>query len=428
MYSDTRWLDGDTWETVQEDNERLQKELADAMDPASIRMLEKMIEGALCKVAPSHDSYDGKHLLAKCEDLIAALGDVGKLVDNALESFCMPDVRESTDWHSRSLARKMQLMANLCSTLEDRRSSSSIAGEQMLRRILQIQLLLAELLQTEEDISPVEMAKRVALLFRDKEEAIDIIDELVGDTLDMTADERARKTVVNKVRELAMAHNQRVDRPQCTVATQTGEDTWIDRIVRTGTLFLFPGAPIQKPSTKFTIIPAWAENVLSSPIHQPPNSPRFTGRSAWRMGGDMLSPRIVTPRGRFSPRIADDPNRTSVRAKSTSPTRHESLTSSWSTGRQLADGERVKPYTPASPAEADNSSAKSTSLESDESNQSPDFPINSPHISIGPSAVPALGLESCRVDRCVRICVCFPLPPDALLDTGTWNIIPTSNL
>ena len=39
----------------------------------------------------------------------------------------------------------------------------------MLRKILQIQLVLAELLDSEEDESPVQMAQRVALLFRDKQ-------------------------------------------------------------------------------------------------------------------------------------------------------------------------------------------------------------------------------------------------------------------
>ena len=38
-------------------------------------------------------------------------------------------------------AKQVRLMGDLCSTLEDRRSSSSMAGEQMLRKILQIQVL-----------------------------------------------------------------------------------------------------------------------------------------------------------------------------------------------------------------------------------------------------------------------------------------------
>lgn len=416
-----------------------QKQLADAqrgLDPASMRIVEEMIEGALHKVAPSRDSYEGKDLIAKCEDLVAALDEIGKLVDTALDSVSTPDTRDSKDWRSRSLARKVQLMANLCSTLEDRRSSSSIAGEQMLRKILQIQLVLAELLETEEEISPVEMAQRVALLFRDKEEVIDDIDDLVVDTLNMTEDERPLKPVVNKVRELAMAYEHRVDRPQCTVATQTGEDTWLERIVRTGTLFLLSGASVQ-PTTAFTKIPTWAEDVLavaSSPIHQPPNSPRLTGRSAKRVG-DMLSPRVITPRGRFSPRVADDPKRSSIRSKSTSPTRYESLTSAWSSGHQSTPGEKVKPYKPASPEDPDTLPAESAPMESDASPQTPNVANGSPSsrpVSYksrnsgsrssadrnsggssgghGRSAVPPLNFENSRLDRCVlaRLCVSAP--------------------
>jgi hypothetical protein len=166
-------------------------------------------------------------------------------------------------------SHQVRLMGELCSTLEDRRSSSSMAGEQMLRKILQIQvfgwrffvtlvamvgvckwrsektyfwraelgqLVLAELLDTQEEQAPLEMAQKVALIYRDKEEVIEEIDLLVADTLNMTADERPRKTVLNKVRELAMAYRQKVDRPECNVGTQTGHDTWLERVVRTGPL------------------------------------------------------------------------------------------------------------------------------------------------------------------------------------------------
>ena len=46
------------------------------------------------------------------------------------------------------------------------------------------------------------------------QEAIEDIDELVSLSLSMTEEEKGRKTVVNKVRELVMAYQQRVDRPQ----------------------------------------------------------------------------------------------------------------------------------------------------------------------------------------------------------------------
>lgn len=50
--------------------------------------------------------------------------------------------------------------------------------------------MLAELLDTQEEQSPLEMAQKVALMYRDKEEVIEDIDLLVADTLTMTADER----------------------------------------------------------------------------------------------------------------------------------------------------------------------------------------------------------------------------------------------
>ena len=78
------------------------------------------------------------------------------------------------------------------------------------------------------------MAQKVALMYRDKEEVIEEIDLLVADTMTMTADERPRKTVLNKVRELAMAYRQKANRPECNVGTQTGHDSWLGRVVRTG--------------------------------------------------------------------------------------------------------------------------------------------------------------------------------------------------
>ena len=50
--------------------------------------------------------------------------------------------------------------------------------------------MLAELLDTQEEQSPLEMAQKVALMYRDKEEVIEEIDLLVADTLTMTTDER----------------------------------------------------------------------------------------------------------------------------------------------------------------------------------------------------------------------------------------------
>ena len=58
--------------------------------------------------------------------------------------------------------------------------------------------MLAELLDTQEEQSPLEMAQKVALMYRDKEEVIEDIDLLVADTLTMTADERCDDTCARK--------------------------------------------------------------------------------------------------------------------------------------------------------------------------------------------------------------------------------------
>ena len=213
-------------------------------------------------------SSAGMSIRGKAEEVDNVIRRVSESVNESLERLSTPD---SPDCKTKSIEERIGLLSNLCLTLEDRRSSSSIAGEQMLRKILNIQLILAELLGTENEQSPLEMAQKISILFRDKEETIDDIDELVANTLNMTTHERPRKTVLNKVHELALAYTQRIDRPDCTVGTQTGDDSWLERAVRTGTLFLMSGTPVT--NNHFTVIPTWAEggalNVLFTHLVRP---------------------------------------------------------------------------------------------------------------------------------------------------------------
>jgi hypothetical protein len=206
-------------------------------------MLEERIEEALHKMMPSRDSYEGKSLHGKVDELLTAIQELVIAVDTV----------ELAGTHagalSFSLVRKVQLIGTMYIRLEDQRSSSSTVCKEMLHKILHIQLVLAELLgtdkmATDQEQSPVDMSKKVAILFRDKEEVIESIDRLVSDTLCMSSSERQSRTVVNKVCELVAMYERRAERPLHAVATQTGGESWVDGFVRTSALFLTSGSPI----------------------------------------------------------------------------------------------------------------------------------------------------------------------------------------
>ena len=201
-------------------------------------MLEERIEEALHKMMPLHDSYEGKSLHGKVDELLTAIQELVIAVDSV----------ELAGTHagalSFSLVRKVQLIGTMYTRLEDQRSSSSTVCKEMLHNVLHIQLVLAELLGTDQEQSPVDMSKKVAILFRDKEEVIESIDRLVSDALSMSSSERQSRTVVNKVCELVAMYERRAERPLHAVATQTGGESWVDGFVRTSALFLTSGSPI----------------------------------------------------------------------------------------------------------------------------------------------------------------------------------------
>ena len=225
--------------------------------------------------------------LQLAESQLSEARGIEHAIDTLLQSVHSPP---AADLQAQTLEDKLRLVSSLFAILQDRQSSSAMASEEMLCKIAQIQFVLAELLGMQTEASPVEMAQKVAILFRDQEEVINEIDCIVSDALALTAEERERKSVLTKVRELSMAHLQRVNLPEHPNTARTDTESWFQSVVRVGAQLLQASTPTKRPAST---VSKWNQDILAAQgsfqAHWPPASPRIMlkrGRRPHHRGPD----------------------------------------------------------------------------------------------------------------------------------------------
>ena len=246
---------------------------------ACARLQAENTQLALCLEKRDKSLSEVHERLQLAESQLSEARGIEQAIDTLLQSMHSP---ATADLQAQTLEDKLRLVSSLFAILEDRQSSSAMASEDMLRKIAQIQFVLAELLGMQTEASPVEMAQKVAILFHDQEETINEIDCIVSDALALTSEERERKTVLTKVRELSMAHLQRVNLPEHRNTARTDTESWFQGVVRVGAQLLQASTPTTRPAST---VSKWNQDILAA---QGPFSAQWP----------PVSPRIMLKRGR----------------------------------------------------------------------------------------------------------------------------------
>ena len=147
---------------------------------ACARLQAENTQLALCLEKRDKSLSEVHERLQLAESQLSEARGIEQAIDTLLQSMHSP---ATADLQAQTLEDKLRLVSCVFAILEGRQSSSAMASEDMLRKIAQIQFVLAELLGMQTEASPVEMAQKVAILFHDQEETINEIDCIVSDAL-----------------------------------------------------------------------------------------------------------------------------------------------------------------------------------------------------------------------------------------------------